>query len=318
MSWIRRLTDRALDGSVALSFDRTGFARHAKGFDPSDLEVDLTGRSVVVTGANSGIGKATARALAARGARVWMLCRSATRGEAARAELAADTGGDLRLVVADMASLASIDTAVARVEGPLHALVHNAGTLPDERLLTEDGLELTVAVHCAGPLRLTWGLRDQLGPGARVIWVSSGGMYTQRLEVDVLERHEGAYDGVVAYARTKRAQVVLAELLAARRPDWIVSSMHPGWADTPGVERALPGFHAVSRAILRSPEEGADTVIWLAAAERATSSGRFWFDRAPRGTHLIPGRRAAEGEHERLWERACRWARLPSDAFWTR
>jgi NAD(P)-dependent dehydrogenase (short-subunit alcohol dehydrogenase family) len=306
--------DRVLDPTIALSFDRTGFRRHAVGFDPADLDVDLSGRVALVTGANSGIGKATARALARLGAQVWMLCRSAERGEAARRELAAETGGDLRLLIADVGDPTSLAAAVDALPVPaVHLLVHNAGALVDARHLAADGLESTLATHLVGPFRLTRALRPRLSDPAapaRIVWVSSGGMYTRRLSVDALQRlnQPGPFDGVTAYADVKRAQVVLSAQLASR---WGLHSqaMHPGWASTPGVQRGLPVFYKVTRQLLRSPEEGADTVVWLCACPRlqGEDSG-FWFDRRRVSPFLVPGTRHAHSEEERLWAAVEGWA----------
>ncbi len=140
--------------------------------------------------------------------------------------------------------------------------------------------------------------------GARVVWVSSGGMYTQTLDVDALEMGDEDYAGATAYARAKRAQVVLAEEWAKRlRDDRIaVHAMHPGWADTPGLETGLPGFRTVLGPILRSPEQGADTIVWLAAAEGpGRVTGRFWLDRAPRSTTKLVPSGATPEERAKLW-----------------
>jgi dehydrogenase/reductase SDR family member 12 len=106
------------------------------------------------------------------------------------------------------------------------------------------------------------------------------------------------------YARHKRAQVVLTELWAERLAERgvRVHSMHPGWVDTPGLERSLPRFRSALRPLLRTPEQGADTIVWLGAApEPAESSGRFWHDRAERPTHLLPRTRETPEERRRLW-----------------
>ena len=106
--------DRLLDATVALSFDRSGFLRHSRRFLDGDLDVDLSGQVMVVTGANSGIGRATALGLASRGAEVHMLCRNRERGEAAREELSRQSGGVLRLFVVDVADPASTAAPAAR------------------------------------------------------------------------------------------------------------------------------------------------------------------------------------------------------------
>jgi NAD(P)-dependent dehydrogenase (short-subunit alcohol dehydrogenase family) len=139
---------------------------------------------------------------------------------------------------------------------------------------------------------------------ARVVWVSSGGMYTQRLSTRDLNWEQREYDGATAYAQTKRAQVVLSELWAdvLRDSGVRVNAMHPGWADTPGVRSSLPNFWRVMRSHLRTPAEGADTIVWLAAAQVAgESSGQFFLDRTPRSTHYLPWTRESDAARERLW-----------------
>lgn len=262
-------------------FGRPGFQRHARRFDPKDMEVDLSGLSVAITGANSGIGLAATQALTAMGATVWMLCRDPARAEAARASVR----GDARVARLDVSDLDSVRAlAIPRPD----VLVHNAGALLDRRELV-GGLERTVATHVVGP----WLLGHRLG-APTTIWVSSGGMYTQKLDVDATFDPPEPFDGVVAYARCKRAQVVIARRLGQH-------VMHPGWADSPGVERSLPGFHRLTKGVLRSPEEGADTIVWLAA--RRPAEPGFWFDRAPAPEHRLPWTRGRPEEEERLLAR---------------
>ena len=312
---IGRALSRIADPTIALSFDRTGFRIHSLAFRPDDLEVDLSARRCLVTGANSGIGYQAALALADLGAEVVLLCRSRERGEAAAERIREQTGSTRVLVEElDLSRLASVWSAAARLrEGPVDVLIHNAGVLPDRRIETEDGLELTFATHVVGPFLLTRLLRPALekSSDARVIWVSSGGMYTRRLNLRDPSWRERDYDGVVAYAETKRAQVILAELWAEelRGSSVVVNSMHPGWADTPSVRTSLPGFYRVMRARLRTPAEGADTAVWLAASPRASQWTRcFFFDREIRRTHLLPFTRESEEDRSGLWrmcEEAC-------------
>jgi len=307
-AWLGKGLSALVDPTIVLSFDRTGFRIHSLAFRPEDLDVDLAGRRCLVTGANSGIGFETALALADLGADVVLLCRSAERGEEAARRIREQTGSRAVAVeTLDVSSLASVRAAAARLAGaPVDVLVHNAGVLPSERVETPDGLELTWATHVVGPFLLTKLLLPALerSPGARVIWVSSGGMYTRRLNLDDPNWAWRAYDGVVAYAETKRAQVVLAELWARKlaRSGVLVNAMHPGWADTPSVRSSISGFYRLTRAILRTPAEGADTVVWLAASEAARAhSGRFFFDREPRRTHLLPFTRESERDRKALW-----------------
>jgi NAD(P)-dependent dehydrogenase (short-subunit alcohol dehydrogenase family) len=288
-------------------FDRLGFRRHQRAFRAADLAVSLEGRCCLVTGGNAGLGKATALALAERGAHVRLLCRDAGRAAAARDEIRRVTGNAaVAADLVDVADLAAVRRYVAGADlATVDVLVHNAGVLPAERILTADGLELTFATHVAGPHLLTRLLERPLraAADARVVFVSSGGMYTQRLSLDDVGWERRAYDGVKAYAQTKRMQVILARAWADAFAGSAVSaySMHPGWADTAGVRTSLPRFHALTRAILRTPAEGADTIVWLAVKRPAPPAGGFWFDREERGTHYLPWTREQAAERDRLW-----------------
>lgn len=305
--------DALLDASILFSFDRSGWLRHARRFRAADLAVDLAGRVCLVTGANSGIGRACAHALALRGATVWLLCRDERRGREAEEALRKDTGNPrVRCARLDVSDLAAVRAFCAGFPEPrVDALVHNAGLLPAERILSPDGLELCFATHVAGPRVLTLGLEPRLREAAgRVVFVSSGGMYTQRLSSDDAQWERRRYDGVAAYAQTKRMQVVLTGMLARRlrAAGVVVNAMHPGWADTPGVRSSLPGFFRWMRGRLRTPEQGADTAVWLAAAEAARRhSGRLFFDRAPAAVHLLPWTREDERERARF-RRLCEQA----------
>ncbi len=313
------LLGRVLDPTIVLSFDRNGFRTHALTFDPEDLDVDLHGRRCLITGANSGIGYETSLALADLGAEVVMLCRSELRGEEAAERIRTQTGNRrvsvARLDVSDLASVRVTADALAR-DG-VDMLIHNAGVLPEQRQLTRDGLELCFATHVVGPHLLTRLLAPRLAesPSGRVVWVSSGGMYTQRLDLHDLDWSERAYDGVRAYAQTKRMQVVMAGSWAMELAGGAVSvnAMHPGWADTPSVRISLPGFHRLTRAILRTPSEGADSVIWLAASDAAGAlTGKFIFDRSPRSSHYLPFTAERPGDPERLWQLCERLTARPS------
>ena len=128
-------------------------------------------------------------------------------------------------------------------------------------------------------------------------------MYTQKLRCDELVMTPDKYNGSVAYARAKRALCVLTEFWseAWSENNIVVNSMHPGWADTPGVQTALPGFRRLTKRVLRSPAEGADTIVWLARAREANQvSGKLFLDREPRTTHLRPRTQERPEERERL------------------
>ena len=299
----------AFDAAVAPSFGAPGYHARQRTWADPEIEIDLTGRHMVVTGANSGLGFATARALLARGADVTMVCRSQERGERARDDLReVNAAPKLALELADMGELEQVGALAERLQGaPVHGLIHNAGALLDARQHTAQGHEVTFAVHVLGPHLLTRLLTDQLEQSmdARLIFVSSGGMYTQRMKVDALPDGLRDYDGATVYAQAKRAQVYLAGRWADQLGAHGVaaSSMHPGWADTPGVRSALPRFFELTRGLLRTPEQGADTIVWLAASpEGSMARGEFYLDRAPRATHAPLARtQSSPGDVDALW-----------------
>jgi len=218
------LADGVLEATVVGSFSRLGFAaRRALFHWEADPAPDLAGRVVLVTGATSGIGLAAAQALAARHAKVWLVGRDEERTEAARRQIVAATpGAQLSTARADLAVLDDVRACAATVlreDARLDVVVHNAGVLAPRLEYTIDGLELTAQVHVVAPFLLTSLLaaRLQATPGARVITVSSGGMYTQPLDVDALEVPPMPFNGTRAYANAKRAQVVLNRAWACRR-----------------------------------------------------------------------------------------------------
>jgi NAD(P)-dependent dehydrogenase (short-subunit alcohol dehydrogenase family) len=299
--------DWLLDKSVVLGFSRVGSSLRRKWW-PADPSPDaLVGKHVVVTGASGGLGLAAASGLARLGADVHLVGRSAERLEQAAAEIRVPLPtARLHTAVCDVSDLESVEafsTSLADTLTSLHALVHNAGVMPPERTTSSQGHELALATHVLGPHLMTFRLADVLR-GGRVIVVSSGGMYGQRLPTEDYEYEQGEYSGVTAYARTKRMQVVLAEQWATSLADRgiTVASMHPGWADTPGVTDSLPRFARVMGPVLRTPGEGADTVVWLAATERDLPDGLFWHDRRPRSTHYAPVGVESERDRRRLWE----------------
>jgi NAD(P)-dependent dehydrogenase (short-subunit alcohol dehydrogenase family) len=180
--------------------------------------------------------------------------------------------------------------------------------MPDERRRSSEGHELTFATHVLAPFALTAWLAELLERSApsRVINVSSGGMYNQALPDGDFESDSAEYGPTKFYARTKRQEVVLTELWAERLRDTgvVVHAMHPGWADTAGVRDALPVFRTLTRPIIRTAEQGADTIVWLGAApEPLQCTGRFWHDRRVRPTHYLLGARP-ETDHQRraLWD----------------
>jgi dehydrogenase/reductase SDR family protein 12 len=301
--------DAALDRTVLAGYTNIGYALRSRWWGDDEL-ARMDGKVVVVTGATSGLGLAAAQAFGELGATVWLVARDAERGERARAMVAERcAGGEAVLELCDLAELSSVRALAQRLRARaprLDVLVNNAGVMAPKRTLTADRIELTFAVNVVAPFLLTSLLLETLRESApsRIVNVSSGGMYTRRLRADDLQSRLGDFNGAAAYARSKRAEVILTEIWAQRLrgSGIVVHAMHPGWADTPGVRASLPRFYRATRPLLRSPAQGADTIVWLGAAdEPARSSGEFWHDRRPRPVYLWPGTRETTADRERLW-----------------
>ena len=323
MSW-QTVVDQGLELTVVGSFTRIGYTVRRRVFDwhqpsPSALE----GRTALVTGPTSGLGRAATDELAALGARVILVGRSAERLGEVRDALVARHGVDrFPAVVADMGSLHSVETAVAHIldtERRLDVVVDNAGAIFPERTIGPDGIEATLATLAIGPFALVAGLLPLLSEagGGRVVAVTSGGMYTQALDLDDLQLNADPYSGTRAYARAKRAQVTLIREWARRLPASNVTfnAMHPGWADTPGLADQLPGFYRLMKPVLRTPEEGVDTLVWLAAATRGHAlGGGLYLDRRPRPFDRVPATRLSAHDRRRLWDCVVELADIPDPA----
>jgi dehydrogenase/reductase SDR family member 12 len=316
-----RLLDRALDLAVLPGYSRLGFALRGLGGKPVDGS--LEGRVALVTGAGSGIGEAACEGFVVAGASVHMLVRNRKRGQSAVSRIEQrlpGARGAIELELCDLSDLAAVrrfsESFLARNER-LDLLVHNAGVLPSHRAHTADGLELTFATNVVGPFLLTSLLLPALlaAAPARVITVSSGGMYTARLDADDPQFERCAYDGPRFYAHSKRAQVILSRLWAEQFPAERIAffAMHPGWVDTPGLRSSLPRFHSLLRPLLRDARQGADTIVWLGTQrELEPATGAFWHDRAPRPEYRLPSTRESTEEGERLW-RECERLCTPAD-----
>jgi len=254
------------------------------------IEADLSGKTCVVTGANTGIGKEVARNLARMGASVVLACRSEKRGRRAVQELARDTGNNkLKLLQVDLSSQSSIRSfsqqVKERYEG-LDVLVNNAGIWPTERELSVDGIEMTWATNVLGYFLLTNELFDLLSASApsRVINMASG--LAGRLDFSDPQFETRPFRGWMAYAQSKQANRMLTWALAERLAGTGVTAnaVHPG-----GVGTELGRHHGglvgllmkvYFRFLAKSPAVGADTATWLAAdPDLEEVTGEFWHNR---------------------------------------
>jgi len=268
-------------------FSRLGYERRVPRAAQDRVRFD--GQRWVVTGATGGIGRAIALGAAARGASVMALARDPAKlddlviaGEGLRGSIE-PCRVDLSLVSAVRAAAASIVAG-----GPVDVVIANVGVMLHDFCRTAEGIEFSVATNLVNHYVLVEALRrgGALGPTGLVVSMSSGGMYGAKLDLSALEAKSAAeHDGFVAYAQHKRAQVELTRHWNTLGPSAPVAHvMHPGWVDTDGVRTALPGFRRFLAPYLRTPEQGADTALWLAATRPpAPVHGGIWLDR-----HLDP------------------------------
>ena len=267
------------------------------------------GKVALVTGGTSGIGKATAMALAAMGADVVVVGRDRERGERAAEEIRAQTGGRVDLALADLSSQAEVRNLAEEFKrryDRLDVLVNNAGLVQSTRTETVDGLESTFAINHLAPFLLTNLLLDVLKKSApsRVVTVSSEAERWGNIDFDDLQSKK-KYRGFPVYGMTKLANIMFTYELAERLEGTGVTAtcMHPGAVNTRfGTNNRGPMtlLFRLFKPFMRTPEQGADTVIWLASSPDVEGlSGRYYADRKPLEPKKIANDPAAR---RRLWE----------------
>ncbi|XEY24547.1 SDR family NAD(P)-dependent oxidoreductase [Candidatus Uabimicrobium helgolandensis] len=294
--------------TIALSYGMPGYSLRKK-YWTTQFPEDLSDKVYVVTGASSGIGKEIAFKLAARKARVIIVCRNLERGKQVQDYLLKTTQNrNIMLEMADLSDIGSIERLAYRFCNwypQIDTIIHNAGVMLHHHEMTNDQIECTFATNVVGPFLLTMRILPllQKSKDARIIQVTSGGMYTQKINVASLEKGAKDYDGVKTYAQTKRAQVILNSLWAnsLKKREINVNCMHPGWVQTPGIKKSLPRFSKIFNKILRSPEAGADTAVWLATSDKMTQTGKLWFDRECKPEHVLSRTRENKEDAQELW-----------------
>ena len=251
----------------------------------------MGGKVALVTGGTSGIGKATAMALAAMGADVVVVGRDRERGERAAEEIRAQTGGRVDLALADLSSQAEVRNLAEefrRRYDRLDVLVNNAGLVQSTRTETVDGLESTFATNHLAPFLLTNLLLDVLKGSApsRIVTVSSEAERWGNIDFDDLQSKK-RYRGFPVYGMTKLANIMFTYELPERLQGTGVTAtcMHPGAVNTRfGTNNTGPMtiLFRLFKPLMRTPEQGADTVIWLASSPEVEGvSGRYYVDRKP-------------------------------------
>ncbi len=275
----------------------------------------MESKTCVVTGANAGIGLATARALAGRGARVLLLCRSEAKGRQALEVIRRATGNEaLSLYVADLGrqeQLRETGAAIREAHPVIDVLVNNAGTWISDFTLTEEGVEKVFAVNHLGPFLLTHLLYPSLrrASDARVINVSSDNHYQTEMHFEDLNLSK-RYHGLRSYAQSKLANVMFTVEFDRRKPDTHVdiNAVQPGLVHTDIGLKHTTWLHALAWKARRgfwkskTPDEGAATNVYLATAEEARGrSGLYWDDCRPKPA--APSTQDAE-QTARLWQRS--------------
>jgi retinol dehydrogenase 12 len=277
---------------------------------------ELSGRTFLITGGNTGIGRATASALARDGARVYIACRSPQRGEAAAAAIKAAAGNDsVWLLPLDLTSLASVRACAAaflQLDEPLHVLVNNAG-VGGQRGLTGDGFELHFGVNHLGHFALTQLLVERIkasGPGTRIVNVSSEAHYGARgIDFDALRRRTQSFTGQREYAVSKLCNVLFTAELARRLDGAGISSytLHPGvvasdiWRRVPWPARSL-----ITRRMLTT-DQGAATSLYCATSPAVASESGLYYDAC---AVRAASRTATPELAELLWKYSAEWTGL--------
>jgi retinol dehydrogenase-12 len=275
------------------------------------MDGDLSARTFLVTGGNTGIGLATACVLAKRGGRVHLACRSEQKGHAAAAAVAAEAGSDqvrfLQLDLADLASVRASAQAFLALGEPLHVLINNAG-VAGRRAVTRDGFELMFGVNHLGHFAFTTALLDCLTSSkARIVNVASDAHYAAKgVNFDQLRRPARGITGMNEYAVSKLCNVLYTQELARRLAGTGVTSysLHPGvvasdiWRRVPWPVRPL-----LTRRML-SVEQGAQTSLYCATSpELAEVSGRYYDNCAEREPSPVATAELAG----QLWHRSEEW-----------
>jgi NAD(P)-dependent dehydrogenase (short-subunit alcohol dehydrogenase family) len=277
---------------------------------------ELSGRTFLITGGNTGIGLETARNLAGRGGTVYIACRSAAKGEAAVAAIKTASGNDsvalLPLDLTDLVSVRACAAAFLALDQPLHVLINNAG-VAGRQGLTRQGFELIFGVNHLGHFALTTALLDRLraADAPRVVTVSSDAHYAAKgIDWTGLRQRGHGLGAMHQYSVSKLCNVLFAQELARREPDIASYALHPGVVASDIWRRVPWPVRPLIKARMLPVQDGAKTSLYCATSpEVAGESGRFYDSCAERE----PGRAATPELAAELWRRSEQWAALTSD-----
>lgn len=297
----------------ALEFTKLGYYQQKKNFYGYPLRE--TKQRVLLTGATSGIGREMAIELARSGAELILPARNQDKLDELVSHLQARFNTKCHKYTADFSSIAQTKTLAKNILqdfDSLDCLINNAGELIQERKVTDEGFEYNMSVLLLSPFVLTHELlpllqkssKNSLNP-SKVINTLSGGLYAQGFPLDDVNFEKGTFDGSKAYARAKRGLLDSMQhwSRAIDKRKVVFHGFHPGWSNTPGVEKSLPGFYKVMKSSLRTPYQGADTAIWLALNPVASHcSGLFWLDRRSHTTGIFPGTKSDIVKQEAVFQ----------------
>ena len=281
---------------------------------------DLAGKTFIITGANTGIGKITAKELARQGAHVILACRSKSKTDPVVDEIKRETGNDnvefAALDLSDQGSIRSCAEALLARAPKIHGLINNAGVVAKRGSSTKDGYEMTFGTNHLGHYLFTRLLLDRLKqtPGARIVNVSSNSHYqAKRIDWDKLQRPTKTIVGIKEYEVSKLANVLFTKELARRLEGSEVTTyaVHPGVVATDAWRRIPPPFRWLVKRFMITPEQGAQSSLVCATSpELAKETGKYY---TVGGKEKRPNRVADDVDLAKtLWSKSAEWTGLPA------
>lgn len=282
----------------------------------------MEGKTILITGANSGIGFATARNLAEQGCHIILVCRNEKRGEEARQYIMDATGNrEMDLLVADLSSQQDIRRLAEQVEqhySKIDVLINNAGGVFGQYQVSEDGFEMTFAVNYLAPFLLSHLLLDKLkvsGSG-RIINIASVMQDKKFNPDDAINQTSSSYSGMQAYKTAKTAVLMMTYYMGKRLADSgiTVNALHPGFIYTPQATRMSPKlFRPLMKLFSKNPEQGAARPVYLAASSEVKGvTGEFFKDNKTERTSPVSYN---EELQKILYTKSMQWTGLKTDDF---